>query len=68
VHEVIGTGVSGTAVTLTNAAIFTGNSYVCYGSDTTTNVAVIFTYASGSSFTPTNGAPGDAVKFVCIGS
>jgi hypothetical protein len=69
VHEVSGTGVSGTAVTLTNGAVFTNaGSYACYGSDTTASIAVIFTYASGTSFTPTNAGAGDAVKFVCIGN
>jgi hypothetical protein len=64
---VIGTGVSGTAVTLTNGAVFTA-TYVCYGSDTTTpGVDVEFAYASGSSFTPTSAAT-DPVRFVCIGS
>jgi hypothetical protein len=66
-HEVIGTGVSGTAVTLTGSAVFT-TTYVCYGSDTSAaGVDVEFAYGGGSSFTPTSGST-DAVKFVCIGS
>ena len=69
VHEVIGTGVVGTAVTLSGGAVFTSAaSYVCYGSDTTSSAALLFTYASGTAFTPANGGAGDAVKFVCIGN
>jgi hypothetical protein len=69
VHEVSGTGLSQTAVPLTNGAVFSsGTSYVCYGSDTTTNTPLFFTYTSGTSFTPTNGATGDTVRFVCIGN
>jgi hypothetical protein len=30
--------------------------------------AVIFTYASGTSFTPSNAGALDAVKFICIGN
>ena len=65
-----GTGTIGAAVTLTGNAVFAGGAgaYVCYGSDTTASLAVIFTYASGSSFTPTSGGTGDGVKFICIGS
>jgi hypothetical protein len=67
---VFGTGTIGTAVTLTGNAVFAGGAgnYVCYGSDTTAALAVIFTYASGSSFTPTSGGTGHAVSFICIGS
>jgi collagen type VII alpha len=69
-HEVIGTGVGGTAVTLSGSAAFTGAaSYVCYGSDTTvTGASIVFAYASGTAFTPTASTPGDAVRFICIGS
>jgi hypothetical protein len=69
VHEVSGTGVIGTAVTLSGGGAFTSAaSYVCYGSDTVSPAAVIFTYASGTSFTPSNAGALDAVKFICIGN
>ncbi|MHB8488575.1 MAG: hypothetical protein ACYDCS_02830 [Candidatus Dormibacteria bacterium] len=69
VHEVSGTGLSGTAVAITGGVGFTSAaSYVCYGSDTSFTTAVIFTYASGTAFTPTNAGTGDAVKFICIGN
>jgi hypothetical protein len=67
VHEVIGTGVSGTLVTLTGSAVFT-TTYVCYGSDTAAPaVDVEFQYNSETTFTPTS-ASTDAVRFICIGS
>jgi hypothetical protein len=69
VHEVSGTGISGTAVPLTNGAVFSNAAaYVCYGSDTTTATSLQFTYTSGTSFTPVNGGTGDTVRFVCIGN
>jgi hypothetical protein len=68
---VSGTGVAGTAVTLTNGAVFAGaGNYVCYGSDTAagdTTLTVEFLYTSGASFTP-EASTADAVKFVCIGN
>jgi hypothetical protein len=69
-HEVIGTGVGGTAVVLSGSAAFTSAaSYVCYGSDTTSaGSGIDFAYASGTGFTPTAPLAGDAVKFICIGS
>jgi hypothetical protein len=67
VHEVIGTGTSGSLVTLTGSAVFT-TTYVCYGSDTAAPaVDVEFNYNSESTFTPTS-ATTDAVRFICIGS
>jgi hypothetical protein len=68
-HDVVGIGAIGTAVTLTSTAVFTSaTTYVCYGTDTTAAVAVLFTYASGTSFTPHNANNLDVVQYVCIGS
>jgi len=67
-HMVFGNGASGTAVTLTGAAVFTTADYACYGSDTVAaGVDVEFAYASGTTFTPTS-ASTDNVRFICIGS
>lgn len=72
VHEVIGTGTAGAAVTLSGGGAFTGAAtYTCYGSDTAAGDAgllVSFVYTSATSFTPNTSTPTDAVKFVCIGS
>jgi hypothetical protein len=29
---------------------------------------VVFTYASGTAFTPNDASSGDAVRFICIGN
>jgi hypothetical protein len=70
VHEVIGTGVAGTAQVLSGGGTFTNAaSYICYGSDTTAaGNNVEFVYTSGTAFTPTDQSSGDAVKFVCVGN
>jgi hypothetical protein len=31
-------------------------------------VSVVFTYTSGTAFTPNSSSPGDAVRFICIGN
>ena len=65
----MGTGTAGTAVTLSGAGAFSGASdYVCYGSDTSNpGLNVVFTYGSGTAFTPLTTSAGDGVKFICIG-
>jgi hypothetical protein len=73
-HIVQGTGIVGTAVTLSFGAGFsTASSYTCYDSDLTVNTAVItFNYISGTEFNTAvandGGATGDSVRFVCIGT
>jgi hypothetical protein len=69
-HEVLANGTSGTAVTLSGGAVFiSATSYVCFGSDTTApGTAVVFTYTSGTAFTPAAPVAGDAVRVICIGS
>jgi hypothetical protein len=68
-HEVIGTGTVGTAVTLSGAGAFSlASTYVCFGSDTAApSVVIEFSYGSGTTFTP-NGAAVDPIRFVCSGS
>jgi hypothetical protein len=69
-HAVSGVGNAGTAVTLTGSAAFTSaTTYACYGSDNaSTAVNVVFTYATGTAFTPNDSSPGDAVRYMCIGN